>query len=648
MSSLEEFETALKQTVQAKRVSTTKIKALTDIALKHMENDTQLVSILYRTHKALPSSSKVASLYAFDAVARSARSDVKKRGLSGDMATQPGNSATFLLKLDGVLDGLFKDMTSDTIPEGKEKTKKILDIWASANTFPSTVTTRLGNILKGTPASDEIESPDPNSHAEAPAIPTPAPPPPPPMDPAVQSTLMALLAQARSAIPVNGQTPSNNGPLAPTALPDVNLFQALTQVAVGPLNSNLPGPFSPSAPPALPPFGPIPSHSPPPPAQHPPRPSRRSPPRGPWNNERADRPRGPREPYPDDRRDHESRDRNRNGFRGRGRGRWDDRDHNRDNRVRNPGRSQSPASSARRSHSRSPPPRSRYAARRDVKPYSPPRRPSMAEHARGAASSGKDEFGRDVRSADEQVPVGLVAERRRSPSASAPAPEVPAHSRATEQTPSDLPFVASVANGTTAVKPLDTSVGLETFNYATFNFTAPTSWEALGKAWHVSRGYMPSQEELMTFVMSKGMAGGPGPMAVEPVQVQQQQQAGAWNGQVWMSGDTEREGWRGGRGRGRGRGGFSARGARGGFAYGNSRDGQGQWGYGGNDYSTSTDAIVLGGGDVPPMQPANGADHDQGAYGAEQGAGGANQVGASGSMQKVDGKWVFVRTDASS
>lgn len=70
-------------------------------------------------HKALPSSAKVSSLYAIDALARAARSRATKKKLTGDMSTVPGNCATFLLKLDGILDGFFEDVISSTGSEGK-------------------------------------------------------------------------------------------------------------------------------------------------------------------------------------------------------------------------------------------------------------------------------------------------------------------------------------------------------------------------------------------------------------------------------------------------------------------------------------------------------------------------------------------------
>ena len=85
------------------------------------QNDTQLVSILYRTHKSLPIAGKISSLYAFDALARAARSKVTKHNLTADVNSEKGNCATFLLRIEAVLDGLFQDMVVTGNAETKVK-----------------------------------------------------------------------------------------------------------------------------------------------------------------------------------------------------------------------------------------------------------------------------------------------------------------------------------------------------------------------------------------------------------------------------------------------------------------------------------------------------------------------------------------------
>ena len=77
------------------------------------------MSILYRTHKSLPPSAKVSSLYIFDALCRAARHQAQKQGIVGDINSPTGNCATFLLKVEGVLEGLFQDMVAIGTSESK-------------------------------------------------------------------------------------------------------------------------------------------------------------------------------------------------------------------------------------------------------------------------------------------------------------------------------------------------------------------------------------------------------------------------------------------------------------------------------------------------------------------------------------------------
>ncbi|KAH9913977.1 uncharacterized protein BXZ73DRAFT_55248 [Epithele typhae] len=142
------FETALKDVVNSKRLSQSKMTTLTEMAMKSVENDTQVVSILYRTHKALPSASKGASLYAFDALARAARHQANKKRLVFDPRAVKGNSVTFLRKLEGILEGFFQDVVDVGSADLREKAKKILDIWSKSETFPPNVLTPLYATLR--------------------------------------------------------------------------------------------------------------------------------------------------------------------------------------------------------------------------------------------------------------------------------------------------------------------------------------------------------------------------------------------------------------------------------------------------------------------------------------------------------------------
>ncbi|KAJ7504290.1 hypothetical protein B0H11DRAFT_510253 [Mycena galericulata] len=613
MAQLSEFESALKEVVHAKRLSASKMNNLTDIALRSMQDDTHLVSILYRTHKSLQPAAKVSSLYVFDALARAARSQVVKQGLTGDINSRKGNCATFLLKVEGVLEGLFQDMISAATPESKEKTKKVLDIWSKGSTFPPAVLVRLKDVVSETEKDNEVKvTSDPRSAAViTPAVVNPPAvaqiPPVPVLDP--QATLLALLTQA-AAQANPGQTTTN------TVGNPSQQFAVLQQLA---LSANLGNVPQPAIPPELP-FSTGPPRSPS---------SYRDEPYGTGHNARRDS-RFDRGTSQELGRNYDDRSNYRGGFRGRGRGEgraWDDRDrYNRD-------MDQSPPRRARRSRSRSPP--SRYNGRRDrdVKPYSPPRRPSMAslpnqeakrEAPRAAVpEAGKDEFGRDIRPASPSP----VPPANNIPTQSPPPPPLGVRTQTVESPPAaaltsnhdQMSLTPSVDANTSSRAPdaaivsnkIPSAQGMENFSLATFDFTAPSSWEALGKMWQVTHGHPPSMEQLMEFVMSGGVMG-PQP---------QQQRPPEWTGgPSWgavPTGPPPRRGTRG-------RGGFSR--GRGYYGGGNARDGQERW----HSDMGETDAIVLGGGGEDTTMVEESAQPEKGG-------------GLGGRMQRVGEKWVFVR-----
>ncbi|KAF8075099.1 hypothetical protein FPV67DRAFT_1665837 [Lyophyllum atratum] len=634
MASLEEFDSILKEVVQAKRLSASKMTKLTEIALKSMEHDTQLVSILYRTHKSLKPAAKVSSLYVFDALSRAARHQVTKQSLTGDISSPTRNAATFLLKVEGVLEGLFQDMVNVGSAEAKEKTQKILDIWVKGNTFPSKILSRLTDVVKETekvPEMKPLTTSDPRTAAVPPVISTPTPPAatanpvPPAMDP--QATLLALLAQAANA--------AANGPAQTTANTGVTGFDAahlavLQQLALAQSASSA-APSQPAPPQALPaPSGsgfPTPSsyREEPLNSHHK---DRRS--NGPQSSDRVNS----YDEQPEDRFSN-SRGGFRGGFRGRGRGRWDDRDRDRYRERERDDRSASQR--GRRSRSRSP--MGRQGVRRDVRPYSPPRRPNFAStdpRARGSPDSGsvsgdnagKDEFGRDIRPKSPDSDATLPPKREKPKSQSPPPPTPAPAPLVTKQPPVDpspaltsnhdrmslSPLIAANTSSSTpsASAPIISSTvptqpGMDKFDPSTFDFTSPASWEALGKMWQVTHGYLPTTEELMQFFLPAMQQPS---FADVPTPVQ---------GQGWHN--SSGQGWRG-----RGRGG-SARG-RGGFGHGNAR--AGEWPQ--HDSSQETDAIVLGGGSASDME----VEHMDTSLSSPSRSGG-------GRMQRIGDKWVFVR-----
>ncbi|KAG8964921.1 hypothetical protein FRC03_001221 [Tulasnella sp. 419] len=450
MSDVEEYEKLLKEIVGAKRVSQSKIQSITSLALKNMENDTKLISILYRTHKTLPATSKVSSLYVFDALARAARNHATKT--KADQKAVTGNSATFLSKMEGVLDGLIRDMVLCGAPEAKEKTRKVLDIWSKANTFPKEVISRLVGITESgggvensadanqsstTTQTHNVEPSNRDSTATsghrtvdprkpAAATATPA---------ALPANLLALLGnqQASSSVSSNGgetsiahqtvqaSTPNSaqvvdprlpsSVPVPPTASLDVAQLALLQQLAAGLSNANI---QSANNSPVT--SGPPLSNQPSEPNSFFPYESGR---RSSEPSYASGRPYQDRDNY---RRDYRADDDRRGGYRGGrgGRGGPYDTSYHQDRDMRGGGRwtegPNSPGSWDRtrdrdydRRRSRSPPPRGGYYNRRGTdyrrdhnsRPLSPSRRDQYTDPAdsRGDTPSGPlvDEFGRELR-----------------------------------------------------------------------------------------------------------------------------------------------------------------------------------------------------------------------------------------------------------
>ncbi|KAH8110786.1 hypothetical protein DFH11DRAFT_1513916, partial [Phellopilus nigrolimitatus] len=631
------FETTLKEVVNGKRLSASKMAKLTEISMKLMEHDTQLVSILYRTHKSLPIGAKTSSLYCFDALCRAARHQVTKQNLSGNIHAEKGNCATFLLKIEGVLDGLFQDINSSGISEAKEKTKKILDIWTKSNTFPANVLTRLTGQVRtaeNPKASSGTTTTDPRKHPTPPSEVTP-PPAAIAATPTVESAQAALLALLSSAAAANNasgsQTTTNTSSIQANSTPPQSQLEQIQLVLLQQLANKTSAGIGNVAPPFVP-------------AQQTlnfPSSSSRSPPnpesyasldrRDPRFSRFEDAPagglgRGRGTPYDDRRGGFRGNPPPRENFRGR-------RNHEHD-RQHSWGREKDdhwePPNRGRISRSRSPPPRG--AGRRDGRPYSPPRRPSVTtptEVSRavpGAPEVGKDEFGRDIRAPSED-PEGKILPAS-STEGDARGRSMSVHEGA-DASYEQVPETPS-GNVTPIANPNDSSLahsgGLESFDLASFDPTNAASWKALGDAFEVTNGYLPSQEELMNLVMSgMGMAmgmgmGGMGGVPAPPV-------PGA--------------GFATGLGQNTGRGVGAQEWAAG--AYDNRSNNQG------------SDAVILGpsgaqaavgtygkGGAQSNSGPNSPVEHQIPSPSAGGGGGG----GAGGQMRKVGDRWMFVRDAA--
>ncbi|KAF8757784.1 RNA polymerase II-binding domain [Rhizoctonia solani] len=643
---LGDFETQLKAVVTAKRLSSSKMTALTELAVDKMHADTQMISLLYRTHKGLAAANKVASLYVFDSIARAAHRVKTKKGLVADLNSTMGNAASFLVRLEGMLDGLVEDMLGNGPAEAKEKTRKVLDIWTREGTFARDVLSRLSERVSSTTA----QQPANVVTTQGTGIGIGTPPTPATPSSAIASlppAILALLGNACTASTAStsstSRAPANPSPVQARS----NQLALISQLTATSQSQSATPPFSParnaspsmmasvgpngSFSPTAPPFSPVHKAAPlPDPSSLPPSRSK-SPPRY------DDRERGHHDrfsgPVHDDHR-HNTGPRNNNPER---RG---PRFQPRFGDDRSP-RSADPRSKDPRRRSRSP--RNRRASspssgRRPLSPthsrgpISPGRRP-LSPHRGGsgraplpgAGEAGKDEFGRDLRddasAGDRLLLLNLVVF---GPNQNQNQFQLEPQSQSEPQPPQG---------------------GLEAFDMSMFNPADPASWTSLAAAWEMTNGRAPTQEEMMMFVMSGGnvanaAAAGAGGGAGAGAGI-----GGGGGGGNDMGGG----GWGGGRGRGRGRGGGGgySGGGGGGDAYG------GGGGYGGGGYGGGSDAVVLGGGDDETSGQgygneqayANGYEHEYGGndYTVYNDANSIPTASSGGGMKKIDGKWVWTK-----
>jgi len=329
----------------------------------------------------------------------------------------------------------------------------------------------------------------------------------------------------------------------------------------------------------------------------------------------------------------------RGGYRGRGRGRWDDHHSYGERNGRSP---------LRRDRSRSP---QRSSATRDPRSYHSPHRPSSIRSPieDRTRESGKDEFGRDLRQSSTTPTDSSTPDDTRRPSVTANASQMdatPSNARDNHR-PAVSEHVPSVTANTSA-RPVETQTtsstpapastslpspepGLDKFDITTFDFTLPSSWEALGKKWQVTCGYSPSQEELMQFVITSGASLASGMPTAETTTQTNGYASTQWNAGGGSAGGAS------GRG-GRGRGGF----ARGGRGHGNYR-GNGHASYASahahSSFQDHSDAVVLGGDDVQ----SGGGFQDDGDIDIANLMQGEGSGSGGGRMQRVGDRWMFVK-----
>ncbi|AOW29521.1 protein NRD1 [Candida albicans SC5314] len=150
LSGMEEFETVLKEisTLPAPGVSGTRIKRLTDIAVKEMnaENEPKLISILYSQCKANSSTNKLGTLYVVDSIVRKFIEEANKKNEALVPSAPEGTYASAVFKINELVESLVDDAMELSInPSINIKIGKLIDIWARSETFSPEVIQNIRN-----------------------------------------------------------------------------------------------------------------------------------------------------------------------------------------------------------------------------------------------------------------------------------------------------------------------------------------------------------------------------------------------------------------------------------------------------------------------------------------------------------------------
>lgn len=138
MSAVEEFGSILKElaTLKAPGVSGSRIKKLTDLAVKNVSEESQLITILYSNCKATPSSNKLGTLYVVDSIVRIYMDEARKQGQEISSQSPDGTFAAGVYKISELIESLVDDALELLISKSSNiKIGKLVDIWERADTF---------------------------------------------------------------------------------------------------------------------------------------------------------------------------------------------------------------------------------------------------------------------------------------------------------------------------------------------------------------------------------------------------------------------------------------------------------------------------------------------------------------------------------
>lgn len=161
--SLDEFSETLSSLLSAKPpgVSGSKIRKITELAVKNVQDESVIVQKLYTHCKKTPSSHKLGALYAVDAVVRAYQDQARNAGQAIDASAKEGTFAGATYRIGELITSIVDDVFATPPPlDQKEKIRKLVDIWERASTFsPEVIKSIRDKYLSGNDTSTPPMSP---------------------------------------------------------------------------------------------------------------------------------------------------------------------------------------------------------------------------------------------------------------------------------------------------------------------------------------------------------------------------------------------------------------------------------------------------------------------------------------------------------
>lgn len=232
MSDVEQFESILKElaTLKAPGVSGTRIKKLTDLAVKNVAEESKFITILYASCKATPSSHKLGALYVVDSIVRVYMDEAKKRNEVVSALAPEGTFAAGVYKISELVESIIDDsMELLIIASTNVKIGKLVDIWERAQTFsPETLEKIRAKHFRsttppGSPPGKVAELPPPPLAASAPSTNS--------LTADSGSILLALASLAKKSDTPTPTPPAVASPAAQNAVPANNATNILSQLS---------------------------------------------------------------------------------------------------------------------------------------------------------------------------------------------------------------------------------------------------------------------------------------------------------------------------------------------------------------------------------------------------------------------------------